>query len=101
MADKASKILNLNHDAAPPSGGTGETTVPFSDDGQQVVLKWKDGAVVDVVPSSLKNPGTISTYRMRILQTEEEGGAGAGIVTCYKCAKDSTTGREVCWDVPC
>ncbi|MDR6293339.1 hypothetical protein E9232_005889 [Inquilinus ginsengisoli] len=99
MANRTATNLSLNHNPPRPSGGTGDITVPFTESGQEVVLKWKDGVLVDVVPSPAQNSGAISSYQMRIRETEEAG--GAGIVTCYKCARDSNTGHEVCWPVPC
>jgi hypothetical protein len=70
----------------------------FGPAGQEVVLKWEDGLLKDVfLPEGSSNIVMFAASFEEMLPD----GSTTGIVVCRKCAKDTTTGQEVCWDVPC
>jgi hypothetical protein len=76
-----------------PASGDGDVILDLGQ--TRVRFSWNGGELTDV---------TTSMNDSFVLADEEmlpNDFGTAGVVTCRKCAKDSTTGQEVCWDVPC
>jgi hypothetical protein len=95
------KVTEIRFDLNPPRpvGGTGDVVVPFGDNGQEVILKWEKGEIVDIVAPERSS---LTLSRLRIEgELPIYDRPTPRIVTCVKCARDSTTGYQVCWDVKC
>ena len=82
-----------------PATGSGDVIVPFGDTDQEVILRWKDGDLLDVLP----HPNNKTKLTVSFVKTTEDTGdpITPQVVTCSKCAKDSVTGHQVCWPVQC
>jgi hypothetical protein len=83
----------LDESPVAPEGGDGKTTVEQGS--TEVELTWKAGQIVGVAIAK----GATHSAVPGDDKTLEPG--TSGVVTCRKCAKDSQSGVEVCWDVPC
>jgi hypothetical protein len=94
------QTITFVSDPPRPAGGTGDVEVAAGD--IRVVLHWANNAITGL---SRVNSGSGELHNLE----ENDGGfeditmnnQTLGIVTCYKCARDSTTGQKVCWPVPC
>jgi hypothetical protein len=81
-----------------PATGTGDVIIPFGDTNQEVILRWKDGDLLDVLP----HPNNTTKLTVTFVKTTE----GADpitpqAVTCSMCAHDTDSGQKVCWPVKC
>jgi hypothetical protein len=90
-------IVEFRSSGDAPEGGNGDVYSGVGTGDEEVYLRWKDGKVVDVVSKGNK----IYSNSMSNAEMLTDGTDTAGVVTCQKCATDSTTGNKICWDVPC
>lgn len=98
MAKNKIRMIELVDEAPRPSSGDGEVVVPVGD--SSAILRWAGNKIVAVEAMNAADGLDIFDMQMKF-----PGGGGddklLGIVTCRKCAYDSSTGHTVCWPVPC
>lgn len=97
MADKKIKRIQFELNPPRPENGTGDIVVPFGDTDDHMILKWSKGNLVDVLP----HPSNTTKLIMSHGKIEDDPVTTIQGTSCFKCARNTTTGETVCWDVPC
>lgn len=88
-----SSTIEFEDNPPRPAGGSGDVVVKVGS--ADVTLTWSENRITNVAAA---DEGGGKGADFSDLRMEEQK---LGIVSCYRCARDTDTGRVVCWDVAC